>query len=46
MEVNKAIDGFRLSFQTKKEALSSLRFGLQHDNTDRHMSITNSILRM
>lgn len=45
-KVNKVIEGFCLSLQTKNEALSSLHFGLQHDNADHYTSIANSILRM
>lgn len=41
-EVNKVIGGFCLSLQTEKEALSSLCFGLQRDNTDHHTSIANA----
>lgn len=46
VEVNKFIEGFGSSLQSEKESPSILCCGLQHDNVDHHMSITNSILRM
>lgn len=45
-DMNKVILSFWTSLQNEKEALSELRFRLQKDNVDDHISIDNSIITL
>ncbi|CAI9286151.1 unnamed protein product [Lactuca saligna] len=45
-DVNKVIEGFQTSLQSKKEALSSLRFRIQRDNDCLCTSFSERILRL